>query len=74
MKAHVAGPGNPPYWVAAHVGSTYVAIDICAVIKQNESEVGDNMFLVSDLLLYLEYMSVESETRHLWTYDKLRFT
>ena len=36
----------------------------CVVIKQNESEVGNDMLLVSDNL-YTSNMSIDFETRHL---------
>ena len=37
------------------------------VIDQNESEVGNDMLLVSDYFYASKRMSIEFETRHLWT-------
>ncbi len=42
----------------------------CEVIKQNEKEVGDDMLLVSDVLLHIKYnyVNVELKTSHLSQY------
>ncbi len=45
----------------------------CDVIKQNESEVGINMLLVSEVIFHLNLYNINIKTRHLsqvhdWSY------
>ena len=58
-------------WIYQLASDKIIVSIKCDMIKQNESEVYSDMLLVSDYIKPWNIISIEFETRHLWTLQYL---